>query len=794
MPGVHAIDLPGMLRRRWHLLGIGAGVGIALSLVYYMCAELKYESTAQVLVMKKDAKLPTKGVEGNDETDTRVSEDLLATHMQIIGSQEVIKRALADHGLDELDSILEKLDDDETPADYVIDNLVVTRGGSGQAKTAHVLNLAFRHTSDEECKLIVDAIVDSYRKFLGNTFENVSAKAVELIAEAKDEVGRDLEHVEEEYQKFREDAPLLWRGDESSNVHAANFEQLETTLADLKTEYAEAESRLDVVKFGLEELKRTGAPEMQQLALLDEKHITRLELLVNVDRGAADTEEFQALQPARLEGARAEFDALLTLLLKEKTLLMDLGDQHPSVVETRDHIKMAREFLQKKEDLVGLDDKIKLTPTTVVDAYLALLNFDLLAIKKRQQQIEKLAQEEREEAKQMVKHELGAERLRKEVERKQDLFDAVLDRLREINLVKEYGGFITEPIEQARLGEKVWPKGSWCLLIGMMLGLVAGAGTATALELIDNSFRNPSEVRDALGLPVLTHIPQLGNLEAQQAAAATGAPTFDPALVVYRQPRSRQAEAFRALRTTLFFSSPDSTRQVLACTSANPGDGKTTMATSLAISIAQSGRKVLIMDCDLRRPRVHRIFNVDPAVGVSNVLSGEHEALEAIQPTEVNNLSVMPCGPIVENPSELLTATVFKQLLDHLRDHFDYVVIDTPPVLAVADPCIVAQLADSVILTVRTSQDSRAQTIEAKDLLARVDARIIGVVVNIANEQRKSFGYGYNLKYGYGGYTYGDGYTNERSKAYYEHEVDPKVDGAGASEQKPNDPKPSVQA
>ena len=158
------VDVIGMLRRRWKMVAIGGAVGIVLALLYFMVATVKYESSARVLVMKKDAKLPTKGVESNGESDPRVSEDLLSTHMQIVSSRAIVQSALESHGLDQLDSILSELDDDETPADYVIDHLTVSRGGAGQAKTAHVLNLRFRHTNDEEAQRIVEAIVDSYRK------------------------------------------------------------------------------------------------------------------------------------------------------------------------------------------------------------------------------------------------------------------------------------------------------------------------------------------------------------------------------------------------------------------------------------------------------------------------------------------------------------------------------------------------------------------------------------------------------------------------------------------------------
>jgi len=168
------VDLMHTIRRRWRWLAGGMGVGGILAVAFYLAAPVKYESSAQILLMQKDSKLAAKGVESKSESESRVSEDLLATHMQIIQSAHIVNSALQKYGYDKLDSIVSDLRKDETPVEYVMDRLYVTRGGKGQAKLAHVLNVGFRHTSDSESQQILDAVVASYQGFLAEKFQDVS--------------------------------------------------------------------------------------------------------------------------------------------------------------------------------------------------------------------------------------------------------------------------------------------------------------------------------------------------------------------------------------------------------------------------------------------------------------------------------------------------------------------------------------------------------------------------------------------------------------------------------------------
>ncbi len=187
------------------------------------------------------------------------------------------------------------------------------------------------------------------------------------------------------------------------------------------------------------------------------------------------------------------------------------------------------------------------------------------------------------------------------------------------------------------------------------------------------------------------------------------------------------------------------------------------MASNLAVSFANSGKRVLLVDCDLRRPRIGRVFGVNARVGLADVITGEVALDDAVVSSSIDNLSVLPCGNHPPNPSELLTSAGFDQFVERVRDEFDLVIIDSPPLQAVSDPAVIASRVDGVLMAVRITKHGRAAITHAKQTLSRVGANIIGVVVN-ASDQTRGFGYGG----GYGGGSYGYGYGEHQS--YHDRE------------------------
>jgi polysaccharide biosynthesis transport protein len=265
-------------------------------------------------------------------------------------------------------------------------------------------------------------------------------------------------------------------------------------------------------------------------------------------------------------------------------------------------------------------------------------------------------------------------------------------------------------------------------------------------ELTDRRFRTPQQISQQLGLPIFGHIPWFPSDPVMGLDAASNGRTLAPVLCTYHRPRSPESEAYRGLRTALFFSGVTEEERVIQVTSPNAGAGKTVLVANVAISMAQSGKKVLLIDAELRKPGLHRLFGISGQVGLASVIAKDVEIQDAVQDTGIGNLWLLPCGPIPPDPAELLTSSRFSELIAVVRDKYDYVLIDSPPILAVTDPCIVAARVDGVLLTLHISQDRRQHAQRAHALLSAMGVNILGVVVNGIPQDDADYavGYGYH--------------------------------------------------
>ncbi len=215
-------------------------------------------------------------------------------------------------------------------------------------------------------------------------------------------------------------------------------------------------------------------------------------------------------------------------------------------------------------------------------------------------------------------------------------------------------------------------------------------------------------------------------------------------LVVKENPKSVGSEAFRTLRTNLQYTSPDTQLRTVLITSAAPGEGKSVVSSNLSVSLAQVGKRILLIDCDLRKPVIHKVFGLKNNIGLTNILTGQVDYQEAIQAVDVPGLSVITSGPIPPNPAELLQSQNMSRLLVKLNDKSDQIVLDAAPVLPVADAMILAPYADGIVMVVAANQVSKDFVIRAKDLLENTNTKILGVVLNRVEYSKTGEQYYYN--------------------------------------------------
>lgn len=268
--------------------------------------------------------------------------------------------------------------------------------------------------------------------------------------------------------------------------------------------------------------------------------------------------------------------------------------------------------------------------------------------------------------------------------------------------------------------------------LAALVGLLGGIGLAVLIEYLDDTVKAPEDAEAATGLVPLGAITRIASSSGKRS------------LLGEDMAHSPVAEAYRILRTNIDFARVGNPGKTLLVTSTTEGEGKTTTISNLAVIVAHSGRRVIIVDADLRRPSVHKMFGIANAAGLTNLLLDETPvAASSLQPTAVPNLWVLPCGPIPPNPSELLVSYRMERILNQLGEQADVVLVDTPPVLAVADPTILAARADGVILVVEAGRTRVGALRQAKERLTRGSARMLGVVVNKLGSRQAGYQYSY---------------------------------------------------
>ncbi|MCC6644795.1 MAG: polysaccharide biosynthesis tyrosine autokinase [Polyangiaceae bacterium] len=353
--------------------------------------------------------------------------------------------------------------------------------------------------------------------------------------------------------------------------------------------------------------------------------------------------------------------------------------------------------------------------------------------------------------------EIEYKRLARSAVTNQKVYDNILDRMKDVDLSRTTQLRAMRVVDAPSLpSSPIRPKVSANVAAGLGLGVLMGLLIAVARELSDRTIKTPQDMEQKLGIPALGVIPIAADSAKKKPARRRGETTDAPELIVHFKPTSMIAEAARSIRSNVLFMNPDHPPKVILITSALAGEGKTTTATTLAATFAQTGKRVVIVDIDLRRPRLHRVFGVSSQIGVTTCLLGE-SLDEALSETVVPNLWVLPCGPTPPNPAELVMSDRMSQLLKELSSRFDRVIVDSPPVNPVADASILATRVDGTILVSRAFETGIDHVRAAKRSLVDVKASILGGILNAVDLKRSEYKYSY--------YYRSDGYASAEADA-----------------------------
>lgn len=705
-----------------------------LGAVYFLKTAPTYQSTAELLVQSKQSPAFSK-----ESSRDRVSDEISTeTHTQILLSPVILDKAIKSVGLKNLPTYK----DLERPVDALQENLIVEEKELGSG----VLRVKCLSKSDEECLQLVNAILDSYFQLLQKSSKNVGAETAELIEQAKNELLSEIAAKEQAYTKFKTSAPLLWQDGKGVNPHQMRQIQLENARAQLDIDRSLVIGKLKQVQEALQK----GNVDSVYFEAVNELKANNL----RDDQQLGNRETIRTLS-----------GQLTDLKLKETTLAELYADSFPELVAVRNQIALVERELTASESAMSpfesqLGGNLSAENSgAYVQMYLNYLKQRVASFDWQVDEMNRVFELEKRRSVGVQVMIAKDEEFRRDMDRLNTLFNSVVARLDEINLVRDYSGYRSEMLAFPELGKRVAPSLLKTLLATGFLGLLLGTGLCVLFHLKEATFRNQGEIYRTIGMNVIGRVPKMTRRDLVQSPQHKD---LHPTIVCAHRKESALAEAYRALRTSLFFSSQGEGARVIQVTSPLPSDGKSTLSSNLAVAIAQSNKKVILLDADFRRPTLHQIFGVskEKSTGLSLVVRGTSDLDPVEMETSVENLHLMTCGVQPSNPSELLSSPEFSELLEELRGRYDFVIVDTPPLLAVSDASAVAATVDGTLLAIRLRRGVKHAATAAAEILNGVDANVLGVVVN-SIDPNGPFAKG-DHRYGRGyGYGYGYGYTNE---------------------------------
>lgn len=554
----------------------------------------------------------------------------------------------------------------------------------------------------EEAAQIVNAIVESYVAYQSSQQRDTAAEILKILQREKVRRDAELRTCFGAAMAFKRDNEIISFGTDNSNVIVQRLDMLSNAVTQAELALMEAKARF----------------ESTQILLADPRRALHLRGQLFASQGTTSP------GTDTLDEERNRLNMDLTVMRQTCT------EDHPAVRTIKLKLKQ-------------LDEQEKKRVEEMAQAHLGWLKQQVATADSRRKELTNTLDAQRKLAQQLNSKSVQYAILEGERKRAERICDILDSRIKEINITEDAGALNISLLETARPADlPSKPNRAQAMSVALALGLILGIGLAIIGEWVDHRLRSVGEVSAALGLPVLGIVPRISGRKKLTRVAR----------VMDGEPNSHAAEAYRTIRTAVYFGAPDIETKTLVVTSPAPSDGKTALVGNLAVAMARAGQKVIVLDADFRKPSQHDIFAVGKgALGVTEVLVGGGAPDDAIVRTDIDGLDLLACGKIPPNASEILNSQAFGGLLTELSARYDRVLIDAPPVLGLADARILGARCDAALMVLRADKSSRKPSKQAVQSLLSVGTRILGIVINDVPGRRHGYGYGdYGYCYPYG--------------------------------------------
>jgi capsular exopolysaccharide synthesis family protein len=690
-----------LYKRRWIAIAtfVLAMCGVA---AYTMTMTPIYEAQAQLLLADKPSIVTFEG--DNRPNDER---GYLETQQRLLRSRSLARRVIEqlnlwDAGLagqspqpaGTAGSPAVAVAPKETAAESASIDRLLSHLTVIPVRDTRIIEVKYESTDPKLAALVVNTLTSTYIAQNLEVRSHTSKEASVWLANQLAEQRHKVEMSEMALQKYRERENSLSL-DSGQNIVVQRLNALNASVTQAKTDLIAAESMY------------------RQL----EEHQN--------NREALDT-----FPPIRANEVVQEIRGRLSNLQREKMQLSSsLGAKHPDMVRLDEAIAIAQKELQAE---------VAKTVESVRQDYLAAMT--------REKELTAALEQQKASALALNRQGIEYGVLMREVESNRQIYQSLLQRANETAVSNELKGSNIEVVDPAEVPRfPIRPNTRYTVLLGLLFSAILGIGMAYVLEGFDTRIQTASAAR-SLGLPFLGMLPFVSKRSLKGHS-----------LLLSDRVPAAYAEAFRAIRTNVLASSSTSGGRSLLVTSASPGDGKSVVAVNLALALGRSGRRVLLIDADLRRPVVHELLDCKQRPGLSEVLRGTRKPSDAVVATYCPGVWLLPSGASVTSPSEQLGSRRFSEFLEKLGESFDWIIIDSPPVMAVTDPAVIAKLASGVLFVVNAKQTRMRVAQAALDRIETAGGSFAGVVVNAITLDRDQYYNAYYNPY------YGEHITGKRS-------------------------------
>ncbi len=710
--GLGALQLWQSARKHWLMvLAVAGSVALGTTL-FSLGQKRQYRALATVLIDPNPPRPLGKDVEKVVDYNAYWSnKEYYSTQIEIIQSRQIAMATVERLGLNRNRAFIEDLPSGRSGAPIEVSvaqaaGILRARIGVEAQSRTRILEISYHDADPDRSARILSALVDTYIQHNLDELAASSQSASDWLRKQLAKLSQELESSELALHQYKKERALLSVSyDDQSNMLRGEISQLNEKLTALRADQTRAKARYDV------------------LAAIDPTNPLTLptsELLGN----------------SRLETLRGQFvDAE-----REKARLMGegKGENHPDVLA-----------------VVASEQLLKDATRTEVENIKAGVRKDLEAIAKELAGLDKLYQGAESQAMDLNMNEIEYKRLERLKDNNEHLYSLLLERSKESDLAAlmqvNNVRVLDAPLGAAPLGLGT----PLMAALGLLTGLALGIGAAIGRDTLDRSLKTPEDLERELGVPLLGVLPRAGSQgqtygrrrRRRQHAPKDGDSQMPVELSAHTQPTGSLAEAARAIRTNILFMAPDRPYRTLLVTSAGPGEGKTMVACSIAIAMAQAGHRVLLVDCDLRRPRVHKVFGRNAKLNVAQAVLDKDLPEDDTLASTVPGLHVLTAESHLPSPAEFLGSESFSNLLKVMAERYDRVVVDSPPVAAVTDAIILSTRVDATVLVARAFTTSRDVARRAVRAIHDVGGHLAGTVLNAADASRSGGGYYYYYYY-----------------------------------------------